>query len=102
MAVHNLDLLFNNLDNIIEDIDENYGKGGNYSNNPIRPLIGRIWSKKISDLKQLEEFENTRIDDTIYDELNTILEQPITETRAKYDTLYSKNCKYQSSFSRTK
>ena len=83
MAVHN-------LDNIIEDIDENYGEGSNYSNNPIRPLIGRIWEKKMSDLKKLHEIENKRIDDSIDDELDTILGQPIIETRRNYDTYIQK------------
>lgn len=92
MAVHNLDLIFNNLDNIIEDIDENNGEGTNYSNNnnPIRQLIGRIWSKKISDLKHLEEIEIMRIDDAIDDELDIILEQPTIKTRRNYDTYIQK------------
>ena len=90
MAVHNLDLVFNNLDNIIKDIDENYGEGGNYSNNPLRLLIGRIWEKKMSDLKQLHELENNRIDYSIDDELDTILGQPTIETRRNYDTYIQK------------
>jgi hypothetical protein len=90
MAVHNLDLVFNNLDNIIEDIDENYGEGGNYSNNPIRPLIGRIWEKKMSDLIKLHEIENKRIDGSIDNELDTILKQTPRETRSNYDTYIQK------------
>jgi len=90
MAVHQLDLDFNNLANIIKDIDNNYRKGSDYTNTPIRTLIGRIWSKKISDLKELHEFENIRIEDAIDDEVDKISEQAPREIRRNYDTYIEK------------
>ena len=90
MAVHHLDLDFNNLANIIKDIDNNYRKGYDYTNTPIRTLIGRIWSKKISDLKELHEFENIRIEDAIDDEVDKISEQAPREIRRNYDTYIEK------------
>ena len=90
MAVHHLDLDFNNLANIIKDIDNNYRKGYDYTNTPIRTLIGRIWSKKISDLKELHEFENIRIEDAIDDEVDKILEQEPIEITRNYDTYIEK------------
>ena len=90
MAVHQLDLDFNNLANIIKDIDNNHRQGGDYTNTPIRTLIGRIWSKKISDLKELHEFENIRIEDAIDDEVDKISEQEPKEIRRNYDTYIKK------------
>jgi hypothetical protein len=90
MAVHHLDLDFNNLGNIIKHIDNNYRKGYDYTNTPIRTLIGRIWSKKISDLKELHEFENIRIEDAIDDEVDKISEQAPREIRRNYDTYIEK------------
>lgn len=90
MAVHQLDLDFNNLANIIKNIDNNYQQGYDYTNTPIRTLIGRIWSKKIRDLKELHEFENIRIEDAIDNELDKILEQEPREIRRNYDTYIEK------------
>ena len=90
MAVHHLDLDFNNLANIIKDIDNNYQQGYDYTNTPIRTLIRGIWSKKISDLKDLHEFENIRIEDAIDDEVDKISEQAPREIRRNYDTYIEK------------
>jgi hypothetical protein len=79
-----LDLTFNNLTNIIEDIREDYG--GNYSNSPLRPLMGALWSKKISDLNELHDIEDVEIDDYIENELDIDESETTTETRDKYDT----------------
>ena len=82
--INNLDLTFNNLTNIIEDIREDYG--GNYSNSPLRPLMGALWSKKINDLYELHEIENVEIYDYIENELGINESETTTETREKYDT----------------
>jgi len=90
MDVHQLDLDFNNLANIIKNIDNNYRQDYDYTNTPIRTLIGRIWSKKISDLKDLHEFENIRIEDAIDDEVDKISEQALREIRLNYHTYIEK------------
>jgi hypothetical protein len=82
--INNLDLTFNNLTNIIDDIRDDYG--GNYSNSPLRPLLGALWSKKISDLNELHEIENLEINDYIENELDIVESETTTETRKKYDT----------------
>jgi hypothetical protein len=79
--INNLDLTFNNLTNIIEDTREDYG--GNYSNSPLRPLMGALWSKKISDLYELHEIENIEIYDYIENELGINESETTTETREK-------------------
>ena len=82
--IHNLDRTFNNLTNVIENIRNGYG--GNYSNSPLRPLMGALWSKKISDLNELHEIEDFEIDEYIEEELDIDESETTTETREKYDT----------------
>uniref|UniRef100_A0A6C0CUZ8 Uncharacterized protein n=1 Tax=viral metagenome TaxID=1070528 RepID=A0A6C0CUZ8_9ZZZZ len=86
--INNLDLTFNNLTNIIEDIRDDYG--GNYSNSPLRHLMGALWSKKISDLNELHDIEDVEIDDYIENELDINESETTTETREKYDTYIQK------------
>lgn len=80
-GIHNLDLIFNNLDNIMEEIQEEYD--GDYSNSPLRPLINNIWNKKIQDLEKLSDIEDTEISMEI-DELE-IGDSTTTEVRSSYD-----------------
>jgi hypothetical protein len=87
-GIDNLDLIFNNLGSIMEDIEEEYG--GNYSNSPLRPLMGALWSKKISDLNELHDIEDFAIDDYIENELDINESETTTETREKYDTYIQK------------
>jgi|LauGreSBDMM110SN_4_FD.fasta_scaffold23231_2 hemerythrin-like domain-containing protein len=86
--IHNLDRTFNDLTNIIENIRNGYG--GNYSNSPLRPLMGALWSKKISDLNELHEIEDFEIDKYIEEELDIDESETTTETREKYDTYIQK------------
>ncbi len=55
-----LDLMFSNIDNIIDDMHEE-GDLGDYSNSPLRPLINEIWDKKMQDLEKLFKIEDTQI-----------------------------------------
>ena len=80
-GIHNLDLIFNNLGNIMEDIEEEYD--GDYSNSPLRPLINNLWNKKIQDLDKLSYIEDIEISMEI-DELK-IGDSTTTEVRSSYD-----------------
>ena len=80
-GIHNLDLMFNNLDNIMEDIEEEYD--GDYSNSPLQPLINNLWNKKIQDLEKLSDIEDIEISMEI-DELE-IGDSTTTEVRSSYD-----------------
>ena len=80
-GIHNLDLIFNNLGNIMEDIEEEYD--GGYSNSPLRPLINNLWNKKIQDLDKLSDIEDIEISMEI-DELE-IGDSTTTEVRSSYD-----------------
>ena len=55
-----LDNLFNNLDNIIDDLEEN-GDLNIYSVSPLQPLINNLWNKKIQDLDKLSDIEDFQI-----------------------------------------
>ena len=55
-----LDNLFNNLDNIIDDLEEN-GDLNIYSVSPLQPLINNLWNKKIQDLDKLSDIEDIEI-----------------------------------------
>ena len=80
-GIHNLDLMFNNLDNIMEEIEEEYD--GDYSNSPLQPLINNLWNKKIQDLDKLSDIEDIEISMEI-DELE-IGDSTTTEVRSSYD-----------------
>ena len=55
-----LDNLFNNLHNIIDDLEEN-GDLNIYSVSQLRLLINRIWHKKMQDLEGLFDIEDFQI-----------------------------------------
>ena len=80
-GIHNLDLIFNNLSNIMEDIEEEYD--GDYSNSPLQPLINNLWNKKVQDVEKLSDIEDREIDTEI-DELE-IGDSTTTEVRSLYD-----------------
>ncbi len=79
---NDLDLIFNNLENIIEEIEEDYH--GNYYNSPLLQLINTLWNKKIQDLDELFDIEQVKIDDDL-SELE-LYGRTTSEVRENYDT----------------
>ena len=79
--IHELDIMFNNLDNVVEENHLEYD--GNYNNNPLRLLINRMWEKKIQDLETLFLIEDFRIAKDL--ENLEIGGKTTEEVRANYD-----------------